>query len=244
MDVVRDPLKDDVALGDDVARGDDVAPGDSVAPGDGVAPGDELCPNPGQEPLATTCGLYRRVECHHDQNETKMKTIKFPGRMEVSPLIMETIPGSSSKLSLGSEVATGDAGISSRNLFTDNELPSSVHTVVSHDDLLIEILLRLPILSLILFKSVSKHWLSLIRNINPTLRRTTNPNLDPPTGLFIQRLESPSLYDFVSLDSRILSRIYPMPFKFIFPLNSQIRFNILESCNGLLLCEGVNQDII
>ncbi|GJU65202.1 F-box protein-like protein isoform X1, partial [Tanacetum coccineum] len=160
----------------------------------------------------------------------------------VSSLFMETIPGSSSKLSLGSEVATGDAGISSRNLFTDNELPSSVHTVVSHDDLLIEILLRLPILSLILFKSVSKHWLSLIRNINPTLRRTTNPNLDPPTGLFIQRLESPSLYDFVSLDSRILSRIYPIPFKFIFRLNSQIRFNILESCNGLLLCEGVNQD--
>nr|GEZ51036.1 hypothetical protein [Tanacetum cinerariifolium] len=74
----------------------------------------------------------------------------------VSSLFMEIIPGSSSKLSLGLEVATGDDGISSRNLFTDNELPSSVHTVVSDDNLLTEILLRLPILSLLFFKSVSK----------------------------------------------------------------------------------------
>ncbi|GJY51146.1 F-box protein-like protein isoform X1 [Tanacetum coccineum] len=150
--------------------------------------------------------------------------------------------GSSSELSLGLEVATGDDGISSRNLFTDNELPSSVHTVVSDDNLLTEILLRLPILALLFFKSVSKRWLALIKHINSTLRRTKNPNLDPPTGLFIQRLESPSLYDFVSLDSRIPSGIYPLPLNFNFRLNSQTRFFIVDSCNGLLLCEGVNQD--
>lgn len=155
---------------------------------------------------------------------------------------METISGSFSELSPGSEVVTGDDGISSGNLVTDNELPSSVHTVVSDDDLLIEILLRLPILSLLFFKSVSKHWLSLIRHINSTLRRTKNPYLDPPTGLFFRRFESPSVYDFVSLDSRIPSRIYPLPTTFNFRLNSEIRFDILESCNGLLLCEGVNKN--
>ncbi|GJR65627.1 cytosolic glyceraldehyde-3-phosphate dehydrogenase [Tanacetum coccineum] len=37
-----------------------------------------------------------------------------------------------------------------------------VHTVLSNEDLLIEILLRFPAISLHLFKSVSKHWLSLI----------------------------------------------------------------------------------
>nr|GEZ02869.1 hypothetical protein [Tanacetum cinerariifolium] len=161
---------------------------------------------------------------------------------QVSSLFMEIIPWSSSELSLGLEVATGDDGISSRNLFTDNELPSFVHTVVSDDNLLTEILLRLPILSLLFFKSVSKRWLALIKHINSTLRRTKNPNLDPPTGLFIQRLESPSLYDFVSLDSRIPSGIHPLPLNFNFLLNSQTRFFIVDSCNGLLLCEGVNQD--
>ena len=44
----------------------------------------------------------------------------------------------------------------------------------------------------------------------------------------------------MSLDSRIPSRIYPLPTTFNFRLNSEIRFVILESCNGLLLCHCVN----
>ncbi|GJU46395.1 ribonuclease H-like domain, reverse transcriptase, RNA-dependent DNA polymerase [Tanacetum coccineum] len=55
------------------------------------------------------------------------------------------------------------------------------------------------------------------------------------------RLESASMYDFVSLDSRIPSRIYPLPFTFNFRPNLKIRFSILESYNGLLLCECVNK---
>ncbi|GKB91057.1 hypothetical protein Tco_0963329 [Tanacetum coccineum] len=41
IDVVQDPLEDDVAIGDGVAPGDGVSPGDGVTPGDGVAPEDE-----------------------------------------------------------------------------------------------------------------------------------------------------------------------------------------------------------
>nr|GEU91435.1 hypothetical protein [Tanacetum cinerariifolium] len=143
---------------------------------------------------------------------------------------------------LSLEVVTDDDGRSSGNHITDNKLPSSVHAVVSDDDLLIEILLRLPVLSHLFFKSVSKHWLSLIKRINSTLHWTQNPNLNPPTGLFIRRCESPSLCDFVSLDSRIPSGIHPLPFTFNFRLNSHFRFCILEFCNGLLLCKGVNKN--
>ncbi|GJX06917.1 putative reverse transcriptase domain-containing protein, partial [Tanacetum coccineum] len=67
---------------------------------------------------------------------------------------MGTTPGSFSELLL--EVVTGDDGRSFGNLITNNELPLSAHAVVSDDDLLIKILLRLPILSLLFFKSVTK----------------------------------------------------------------------------------------
>lgn len=46
---------------------------------------------------------------------------------------------------------------------------SSVQSVISNDDLLTEILVRLPLLSLVLFKSVSKRWLSLIKVANVAL---------------------------------------------------------------------------
>ncbi|GJW12032.1 F-box protein-like protein [Tanacetum coccineum] len=110
----------------------------------------------------------------------------------------------------------------------ENELPLSVHTVVSHDDLLIEILRRIPSISLHIFKYVSKHWQSLIKSpvLFPHWRK--NQKIDPSSGFF---LKSSSGYDFVSLDSRINR----------FSLHSMLReagsdFFIMQSCNGLLLC--------
>nr|GEY31535.1 hypothetical protein [Tanacetum cinerariifolium] len=110
----------------------------------------------------------------------------------------------------------------------ESDLPLSVHTVLSYDDLLIEILKRLPSISLHFSKFVSKHWLSLIESpvLFPHWRKSQK--IDPPSGFF---LKSSSGYDFVSLDSRI-SR---------FSLHSMFReagsdFVITDSCNGLLLC--------
>ncbi|GJX24582.1 F-box protein-like protein [Tanacetum coccineum] len=110
----------------------------------------------------------------------------------------------------------------------ENDLPLSVHTVLSYDDLLIEILKRLPLISLHFSKFVSKHWLSLIESpvLFPHWRK--NQKIDPPSGFF---LKSSSGYDFVSLDSRITR----------FSLHSMFReagsdFVIMDSCNGLLLC--------
>ncbi|KAK1419316.1 hypothetical protein QVD17_28481 [Tagetes erecta] len=69
---------------------------------------------------------------------------------------------------------------------------SSTHAVISNDDLLIEILFRLPIFSLHLFKSVSKRWLTLITDPNFTLRRTQNLTLNAPSdveGSYLYKLD-------------------------------------------------------
>nr|GEV27198.1 hypothetical protein [Tanacetum cinerariifolium] len=111
---------------------------------------------------------------------------------------------------------------------TNHNFPSSVHKVLSNDDLLMEILLRLPILSLHLFKPVCKQWLSLITSSSFTLTRTRIPTIDPPSGLFIKRWLQNN-YEFVSLDPRIPAK------RSIHPLVC-LGGRIVQSCNGFLLC--------
>uniref|UniRef100_A0A5B7BNX6 F-box domain-containing protein n=1 Tax=Davidia involucrata TaxID=16924 RepID=A0A5B7BNX6_DAVIN len=106
-------------------------------------------------------------------------------------------------------------------------------------DVLTEILFRLPAKSLGRFKSVSKHWLSLITDPHFRHRR----NLNPPSvsGLFLHRCtllpyrcHSCNLNDpefcFIPLDDK-------NPIAAPFTLDD-IEYNvyILQSCNGLLLC--------
>ncbi|XP_024987306.1 F-box protein At5g07610-like isoform X1 [Cynara cardunculus var. scolymus] len=117
----------------------------------------------------------------------------------------------------------------------DKGLPSSAYEVLSYDDLLIEILLRLPAISLHLFKSVSKRWLSLITDPNFTLRRSQITNIDPPSGLFLQRPYVPYDYEFVPFDIRIPSNRSPINTTLAFGPDAG-NFEILQSCNGLLLC--------
>nr|GEW75387.1 F-box protein At5g07610-like [Tanacetum cinerariifolium] len=118
---------------------------------------------------------------------------------------------------------------------------SSVQSVISNNDIITEILLKLPILSLVLFKSVSKHWYSLIKEANITFR----PNLDPLSGLFLKKISYKNYcesfsYDFVPLDIRIsIYRSSLLATNFTFgpevPHKSD-DVEILDSCNGLLLC--------
>nr|XP_043608553.1 F-box protein At5g07610-like [Erigeron canadensis] len=114
----------------------------------------------------------------------------------------------------------------------DNELSWSAREVLSNNDLLMEVLLRLPFISLHLFKSVSKGWLSIITDPHFSIRRSQIVNIDPPTGLLIQKPHWFFRYEFVPLDTRIPARKSPLPF--IFPFGSNVE--ILQSCNGLLLC--------
>ncbi|XP_076906693.1 F-box protein At5g07610-like [Bidens hawaiensis] len=115
------------------------------------------------------------------------------------------------------------------------ELNPSTQIVISNDDLLTEILIRLPLVSLHVFKSISKRWCTLITNPSFTYRRTQNPSLDPASGLFIRR-RYVSEYDVVPLDTRI-----PVPLPTPFTLDSN-KVEILQSCNGLILCHNIKLD--
>ncbi|GJY04647.1 F-box protein-like protein isoform X1 [Tanacetum coccineum] len=148
---------------------------------------------------------------------------------------METIAGGTLELDLRSEevvVVTSEDGKPSKKMIT----LSASNVVLSNNDLLIEILLRLPVLSILLFKSVSKQWSSLITDASFTLRRRQIPNLDPPSGLFIRKHQSFFEHDFVSLNSKLPSGRYPHKYSFSSRFGSGTRIQILQSCNGLLLC--------
>ncbi|GJZ96275.1 cytosolic glyceraldehyde-3-phosphate dehydrogenase [Tanacetum coccineum] len=150
-----------------------------------------------------------------------------PARDYVLPPLRRDWVGCSAKLPPCSEVDNGTG---------DNNLPSSVITVLSNDDLLMEILLRLPFISLHLFKAVSKRWFSLITFPNLTLTRSKIPSTDPSLGLLIVRDYSCQTvkYDFVSYDIRI-----PSKRSTVFTLGSEAppgSVEIMQSYNGLFLC--------
>ncbi|GKD39609.1 reverse transcriptase domain-containing protein [Tanacetum coccineum] len=109
------------------------------------------------------------------------------------------------------------------------------HVVLTNDDLLTEILIRLPILCIHFFTTVSKQWLRIFTSPIFTLNRSKIPNLDPHAGLFVNHLRSLFECDFVSLDSRLDSRKSTMDNSFG-SAEEVDHVRILQSCNGLLLC--------
>ncbi|XP_062089216.1 F-box protein At5g07610 [Humulus lupulus] len=116
----------------------------------------------------------------------------------------------------------------------------SAEIVGSNDDLLNQILLRLPIKSLLKFKSVSKHWLSLISN--PNFSRCRSPFPTAASGLILQASRSwvnnPEFH-FVDFDNPCPSphsSSFAVPFKSLTFVNDPSRIIITQSCNGLLLC--------
>lgn len=111
---------------------------------------------------------------------------------------------------------------------------AAAQTIASIDDLLIEILLRLPMKSLRRFKSVSKHWLSLITDPQFALLRNPNPN--PALGILIPSTTfyvNPQ-FDYIPFD---VHNPTPPPFKKLkFTKDPSSSIRIVQSCNGLLLC--------
>ncbi|KAL8149306.1 F-box protein At5g07610-like [Apium graveolens] len=111
--------------------------------------------------------------------------------------------------------------------------------VAASEDLLIEILLHVPVKTLMSFKCVSKQWLSLITD--PHFVRLRNPpSLSASaSALFFASSSSKRCdpdYQFIPLDNS--SDEFPTPFKTLNfiddPLGSGI--SVLQSCSGLLLC--------
>ncbi|GJU78093.1 hypothetical protein Tco_1275163 [Tanacetum coccineum] len=111
------------------------------------------------------------------------------------------------------------------------------HLVFTNDDLLTKILIRLPILCIHLFTTISKQWLQIITSPDFTDRRRKIPNLDPPVGIFANHHTSLYYCDFVSLDSRLDSKKSTMG-NFFGSDKYPDQVRILQSCNGLLLCTG------
>lgn len=112
---------------------------------------------------------------------------------------------------------------------------SSSVIIANNVDLLMQILLHLPVKSLLVSKSVSKRWFSLISDpIFIEKHFLENPHSIP--GLFMHNLLSgpyiPEL-EFVSLDASASS-----PFNTLDFIEDPLGVQINQSCNGLLCCRS------
>ncbi|PRQ36127.1 putative F-box domain, galactose oxidase, beta-propeller [Rosa chinensis] len=108
-------------------------------------------------------------------------------------------------------------------------MSSSAETVANIEGLLKQILISVPAPSLIRFKCVSKHWLSLISDPD-FCRRHTLRNPNPKISAFF----SSQTNEDTTINSITLGSPAGNPFKTL--ANSASALRILQSCNGLFLC--------
>ncbi|OVA19257.1 F-box domain [Macleaya cordata] len=123
--------------------------------------------------------------------------------------------------------------ISGDNLLPEN---SSSSVITNNIDLLRQILLRLPVKSLLVFKSVSKQWFSLISDPHFVHKHSLQNHLSI-AGLFLRKWSSgmhPE-FEFIFLDGKVTGSV---PFKTLTFVNDQAGINIEQSCNGLLCCSS------
>ncbi|XP_026377695.1 F-box protein At5g07610-like [Papaver somniferum] len=118
--------------------------------------------------------------------------------------------------------------------------------LVSNVDMLTKILLRLPVKSLLVFKSVSKQWFSLISdpffcNKYNKLQKSLSIR-----GLYTQDVSSSPLHDML-LSCGVSSRLQYVPldessssapFKTLDFINDPSGIKIAQSCNGLICCRS------
>ncbi|XP_071707921.1 F-box protein At5g07610-like [Rutidosis leptorrhynchoides] len=106
----------------------------------------------------------------------------------------------------------------------------AAYKIGSCNDLTTEIMLQLPVTSLLRFKSVSKHWYSLISN--PTFKQLLqNRSPDPPSGLYAMTKTN---HYFIPFD--VKNRPKAPNITLNFDPDNRGRTHIVHSCNGLMLC--------
>ncbi|GJZ88896.1 hypothetical protein Tco_0660678 [Tanacetum coccineum] len=129
--------------------------------------------------------------------------------------------------------------MSKERIIQARETYSSQHKVLTKDDLLTQILIRLPILYIHLFAIMSKQWLRITTSLIFIKNRSQITKVDPPVGLFVNHIRSLFESDFVSLDPRLQSKKSAIDRSFTLGITEEAdNINILQSCNGLLLCGG------
>ncbi|KAI3756925.1 hypothetical protein L6452_04457 [Arctium lappa] len=111
----------------------------------------------------------------------------------------------------------------SKGSMADHQPTMSATLVASNDDLITQILRRLPVTSILQFKSVSKHWRSLLSHRRFTL---LYDRLPVTPGLFLRNI-------YVPFDEE--NRSTP-PFRSLDFCLDLCGIRIVQSCNGLLLC--------
>ncbi|MBA0821170.1 hypothetical protein Goarm_018042 [Gossypium armourianum] len=114
----------------------------------------------------------------------------------------------------------------------------NAETIANNYDLLIQILVRLPVKSLLRFKSVSKTWHSIISD--PEFSCRLFPDI---SGLVMRKLGSPANkpeYGFIPLGNK--SSADDAPFKYLDFINHPSGLKVVQSCNGLLLCSSSRYD--
>ncbi|PRQ36131.1 putative F-box domain-containing protein [Rosa chinensis] len=116
-------------------------------------------------------------------------------------------------------------------------MSSSAETVANIEELLKQILIWVPALSLIRFKCVSKQWLSLISDPEFRLRHTLrNPN-SKISAFFSSKIQDESFKSILLGNHEIPPGWNP--FKTLKNSDSvpdESKLRILQSCNGLFLC--------
>ncbi|XVF54910.1 hypothetical protein PTKIN_Ptkin05aG0218400 [Pterospermum kingtungense] len=113
-------------------------------------------------------------------------------------------------------------------------LNPNAEAIANNHDLLTQILVRLPVKSLLRFKSVSKGWYSLISD--PAFSCQVFP--DEVSGLILYNYHK---LDFIRLTDKSISRAPTLThLNHHHPMRLRI-LRILQSCNGLLLCCGTFQ---
>jgi hypothetical protein len=135
---------------------------------------------------------------------------------------------------------------SSSSILTSPKQKNSPSTdaVLGNDDLVTEILLRVPAKAVLRFKLVSKKWLSIISNTSFATRYT---HLNPHTvSALLLRVsffsKEPPTHKYVSLDGKS-SAYFSYNFLDFDPSNNPGCIYVSQSCNGLLLCSKCRRDL-
>nr|XP_043634255.1 F-box protein At5g07610-like [Erigeron canadensis]XP_043634256.1 F-box protein At5g07610-like [Erigeron canadensis] len=150
-----------------------------------------------------------------------MKRVKVVNESSPAVIVEETIP----------------AGNESFSFYPQAE------KVASNQDLLMEILFRLPVRSLLRFKIVSKDWYSIVVSPGFRSKLLSRPKREPPSGLFVPLLRKkiPHLEcDFVPFD---IENPGKAPFRTPNFDPDVKRIDIEHSSNGLLLCSSKTRDL-
>ncbi|KAI5675492.1 hypothetical protein M9H77_06442 [Catharanthus roseus] len=117
---------------------------------------------------------------------------------------------------------------------TSSSSSSAAEMIAENQDLMVEILLHLPVKSLLRFKCVSKQWKSMISNPYFAHRHTRRNSTRPTSSLLILKRRGMLILSLGN-DANSPAGFRTPSFNFL-NVTPDFTLKILGSCNGLMLC--------